>query len=301
MIYEYALDPEMVATWGEQQNFRFFIREFGIGKGRIVSRYPKDWIKRVSNAYVAGKEEDRMRFEEIIKLLKATMIKRKNYFWEDSKNSWIENVLQEHDIYPFNAILSRINPDNRPEMICESDFDSPHCIKWDIPHGKLIRRNSEEMIAVTGALLSRCRWVKFIDPYLVTARVNHKISFAAFLKQLATERPVRSPECVEIHTSGDGATRDHLTEFYGRIIPCGMKVTIYLWKNKFKGQSLHNRYILTDLGGISFNHGLDTGAAGDTDDVSRLDLDQYIAHCKRYNPKSPAFELAEDPLELIGK
>lgn len=62
----------------------------------------------------------------------------------------------------------------------------------------------------------------------------------------------------------------------------------------------HNRYILTDLGGVSFSHGLDTGRDGETDDIHRLDLDQYIYHCKQYNPTAPAFDQAADPLEIIG-
>jgi hypothetical protein len=63
---------------------------------------------------------------------------------------------------------------------------------------------------------------------------------------------------------------------------------------------LHNRYILTDLGGVSFQHGLDTGADGETDDISRLDLDQYIFRCKQYDPAAPAFDSAADPLMIIG-
>ena len=59
-----------------------------------------------------------------------------------------------------------------------------------------------------------------------------------------------------------------------RIIPKGLKVTVFQWKERPNGQKLHNRYILTDLGGVSFHHGLDTGKEGEIDDITLLNLEQ---------------------------
>ena len=36
-------------------------------------------------------------------------------------------------------------------------------------------------------------------------------------------------------------------------------------KQKQDGEKLHNRYILTDLGGVTFGTGLDEGKKGETD------------------------------------
>ena len=65
-----------------------------------------------------------------------------------------------------------------------------------------------------------------------------------------------------------------------------LQITLYKWQERPGGQKLHNRYILTGLGGVSFHHGLDTGAEGETDASNRLDLDQYILRCKQYDPAS---------------
>ncbi len=57
MVYEYALEPELVATWGNRQDFRYFVEKFGLGQPRIVSRYPKPW-KRLVRLLESRSESD---------------------------------------------------------------------------------------------------------------------------------------------------------------------------------------------------------------------------------------------------
>lgn len=156
------------------------------------------------------------------------------------------------------------------------------------------------MAAAVEMMLCRCRWVKFIDPHLSPGRPLYRRSLRAFLTLLKGERPVGPLEVVEIHTGRHDGTADFLRESYEEIIPAGMQVTLFQWQERPVGQRLHNRYILTDLGGVSFHHGLDTGADGETDDITRLDREQYELRCKQYNSKAPAFYQAVDPLVIIG-
>jgi len=79
MIFEYALEPEMVAAWGSAHNSRFFSREFGLGQGRLVSRYPKNWARKVWDSYQGANQMDRKRLEELLIRLQATMVKRNDY------------------------------------------------------------------------------------------------------------------------------------------------------------------------------------------------------------------------------
>jgi len=85
---------------------------------------------------------------------------------------------------------------------------------------------------------------------------------------------------IEIHMASHPATVDFLRDSFQKIIPEGLQVTLYQWQEKSDGQKLHNRYILTDLGGVSFHHGLDTGRDGETDDISRLASKQYECRCR---------------------
>ena len=300
MIYEYALEPEMVATWGKAHNHRFFIREFGLGQGRQVSRYPKTWARKVWEVFVGGSELERKRLEELLARMKETMVKRKQYCWDESKSGWLENALIEHNRYPFRGILARNNPGDLTEIISEDDLANSQHQGWDVPHGIVVNRKAPEMVAAIGMMLSCCRWVKFIDPHLSPGRPDYRNSLRAFMKILAIGRSVGQPESVEIHTGRHEGTEDFLRDSYEKIIPASLLVTIFQWEEKPSGQRLHNRYVLTDIGGVSFQHGLDTGAEGETDDITRLDREQYILRCKQYDPVTPAFDQAALPIEIVG-
>ena len=302
MIYEYALEPEMVAAWGDRSNYRFFIREFGLGQGRLVSRYPKKWAKKVWESFVPSSDMNKKRLTELLVRMQETMIKRKDFVWDDNRGSWLENALLEHARHPFKLIIARNNPGNRSEILVEHALDdAPFCPGWDIPHGDNVKRNVPEMSAAIKPMLGRCRWVKFIDPHTSPGRHDYRQSLRAFLKILAEKRPVGPPEFVEIHVGLHDGTAEFLRKSYEEIIPAGLKVTLFQWQEKPDCQQFHNRYILTDLGGISFHHGLDTSGNRTTfDDINRLALDQYKLHCKQYDSTAPAFDRAADPLEIVG-
>lgn len=56
-------------------------------------------------------------------------------------------------------------------------------------------------------------------------------------------------------------------------------------------EKFHNRYVLTERGGISLGIGLDTGPAGQTDDANLLEPDQYIRRWNDYMGVQPSFDL----------
>ena len=108
---------------------------------------------------------------------------------------------------------------------------------------------------------------------------------------------------IEIHTkvkSSEDFFREQCHTKLTRLIPNGMRVSFVRWSEKDGGQPLHNRYILTELGGVSFQHGLDDGKKGDTDDVALLDRESYELRWAQYAGDAPAFDLAEEPFVITG-
>ena len=71
------------------------------------------------------------------------------------------------------------------------------------------------------------------------------------------------------------------------------------WRNRPGGDKLHNRYILTDVGGVQFGAGLDEGDQGATDDVTIIDDDTYRRRMVDYAGTAPAFDL-EGTLTITG-
>ena len=45
MVYEFALEPELVATWHDRKEYLFFEEKFGLRTGGIVSSYPRKMEK----------------------------------------------------------------------------------------------------------------------------------------------------------------------------------------------------------------------------------------------------------------
>ena len=41
MVYEFAIEPKLVASWADRENFLFFDEKFSIKAGRIYSGIPK--------------------------------------------------------------------------------------------------------------------------------------------------------------------------------------------------------------------------------------------------------------------
>ena len=80
-----------------------------------------------------------------------------------------------------------------------------------------------------------------------------------------------------------------------------MRIVVRRLNQKAGGERLHNRYILTDLGGVAFGIGLDDGNDGETDDLILMDRAQYELRWSQYAGDPPQeFDQAELPVEVDG-
>ena len=80
-----------------------------------------------------------------------------------------------------------------------------------------------------------------------------------------------------------------------------MRVLVRRLNEKLGGEKLHNRYILTDLGGVTFGIGLDDGNEGETDDLNLMDRVNYELRWSQYVGNPPAgFEQDGLPVEVMG-
>jgi hypothetical protein len=312
MIYEYALDPEIVVEWSKNEYaWRFYKRAFSLSQGRLVSRFPDNWVKKVWNSFDGDTTIDKKRLEVLLASLKNNMVKRKNRPGDPTGENWFENALQENTQYPFYAIMSNKNKSEEcSEVLADSDLNKDNVEKWDIPHGITVKRNAKDMASAVEMMLSRCQWVKFIDPYLSSLDSKYEDSFRAFLKILTYKRPFAFPISIEIHIKKSaGKYRlldDEKVRFINKfksIIPENLKITLFQWNNRKDGQGprLHNRFILTDTGGVTFLHGLRIGEEeGEEDCINRLDFNQYDKLRKHYCSTTTAFDKGEEPIEIIG-
>jgi len=79
------------------------------------------------------------------------------------------------------------------------------------------------------------------------------------------------------------------------LIPKGSRLTLYRWQRTPNGPDLHARYILTENGGVRFDHGLDEGRhSDDTTDIALLDHQENLS-CRRQ------FERDRSPYDLVDQ
>jgi hypothetical protein len=305
MIHEYALEPELVATWGNPQDGRYFVEKFGLGQPRVVSRYPKQWKKLVLEACQGG-DVEKKRVEVLVQRLGEQMVRRRDYLW-DQTHTWAQNARAEHERASFRAILARENPDGHPRVLIGADLNDTIPL-WAVPRAVKIVRRAAEMAAAVGAMLRIAKVVLFVDPYFGPDRPSHRRTLEAFLEAIIQGRCADRPGRVEVHTAADD-DRNGTRAFFEtgcqgklpRCIPTGLTLRIVRLEERQPGEHLHNRYILTDFGGVLFGAGLDEGGDGATDDVHLLDLAQYNERWQQYASDAPAFDRPEPPIDIQGR
>lgn len=305
MIYEYALEPDLVASLTERSEARYYYENLGLGQPRLVSRYPKRWkalaLEAVEQRASGLTEKQRTMLVELIQRLSEPMIRRGGSPWDPSR-PWLENAEQEHDRKPFRSILALSNPRARQEVLVGRDLDEQNLL-WAAARGATVPRQARPIAELVLPLLRCCGVAIFIDPHFGPENIRHRRPLEAFLESMVDGRTDLSSLTVEVHT-GTKSTAEFFKRScenqLSRCIPAGMRVTLRRWTPRPGGEDLHNRYILTDLGGLIFSHGLDEGKPGETDDVNIMDRRQYAFRWEQYAGQSPAFDSSEEPVVVIG-
>ncbi len=305
MIYEYALEPELVATWGNHQDSRYFAEKFGLGQPRIVSRYPKRWKRLVLEALGRVDNVEPARVVELVQRLSEKMVRRREYVWDPGR-TWSDNARAELERAPFHAILARENPGGHTHVLIATELNDATPL-WAAPRGVRIARRPGDIAAAVAAMLRIAEIVVFVDPHFGPDKPRYRRMLEAFLRATTNGRVVDGPARLEVQTSADeertGTRVFFEAECQRRLpgcIPAGARLRVVRLVERPGGERLHNRYILTDIGGVLFGAGLDDGDEGATDDVHLLERAQYEERWRQYASDPSAFDRREQPVEIHG-
>jgi hypothetical protein len=296
MLYEFALDPEVLNRW---EPFRYLIDQFGIQHGRMIARFPKHWKRLV---YEACKDCTTMELERITERLKDIDSKifqsGRSYAGE---NPWILNAQTQHSTKPFRAIITKENPNNHPHVLRPDDLGERNAL-WQVPRGDSIVRSAEDLANCVEKLLFISTEILFIDPHFNPDKFQFRRPLELFIKKALCGTPVTR---IEYHLktndskmSSDLFKQSCESKLCG-IIPAGKMVRFYRWQEREASEVFHARYILTNCGGVSFDYGLDEGEEGQTTDVSLLDTTLYQKRWDNFQRGTAPYELA-DEIEVIG-
>ena len=106
--------------------------------------------------------------------------------------------------------------------------------------------------------------------------------------------------CAEFCVSGDRVGQAggyakcmaDAVRYLPRLLPPGSKVTLRCWNERPGGARLHNRYLLTDIGGVQFGDEIEVGDPGHEDRTSILDEPSLAKLWEHYTGTPPAFDAA---------
>jgi hypothetical protein len=289
MFHEFALDPEVLRTWPA---FRYLIDQFGMSQGRLISRFPARWKKAVYAACEGIPPLDRSRIEVGLSRIDSKLYASAREF--DSTLEWIRNAARSHIDQPFRAIITTKEQSNHAGCVdYESISDTTECWRPGIPP---VRRHADDMAAAAEKLLKSSSEIVFVDQHYSCA-ARHVRPLAAFLKHALAGVP---PSRLEYHLGSSGMASWFGGQLQRQVrylgLPEGVVLTFYRWKERPGGEKFHARYILTDLGGIRYDVGLDESDDPDgpqTTDVSALDPETYRHRWNEYRPDSAVFDLAD--------
>lgn len=324
MIYEFAVDPAVVATWHERERYRFFKGKFGLGCPRVLSMFPDPaWARRVLSDFdrvFAGTPSDRQdarkRLEVLLVQLDAEASRRCGMVANDT--SWLPDAEVEHVQRPFHRLLSTNNPRNNADVLLAEDVDE-ETPGWHMECAP-VRRTPDAIAAALAPMLRFAREVKLVDPYFDASKEDRWVRTLVRVLEVAHQhRRAGEGVSVELHTSverardGEGLSDIEAERVASNIIqtckarlprklPAGTAVTVVVWSEKDGGEQFHNRYVLTNVGGVLLGTGLDAARVGRAaqDDFVLLQRKQYVERWRQLHPNSSAFKRRGRPERVIA-
>jgi len=264
MIKEFAVEPEAIVS--SYRDFSYIVEKFGVCEGRVISRFPKTWKRLVYEAAQArhqGKVEGKKIEERLRRLPDEVLVAMSR---PAGTGGWIEVAIAEHQRQPFDYLITKA-PQGIAEAVLVEDLDGEHpCLQ--ITREISIPREPEAMASACAFLVKTAKVIKIIDPHLDFSKSRFREPFKAFMKH------VRTGTQIEIYRGMDdgGPTRDFLRQnaerFLQTALPVGVHARIFL----LPAGPMHNRFLLTDLGGVKFGVGLDaaTDNAAPEDELSLM-------------------------------
>lgn len=293
MFFEYALDPALVSSWDRA---RFFLDAFGPPKGRFLAEYPRRWKKMIYDGLRCPDVEKKRIAVRLEKLDRRVLSPRANADF-DGQRPWLENAVAENGRRPFHAVVSN-GATAQPNVIDGIAVDDTEPL-WHVENGRFVSRDPAAFVAALQLLLAASKRVLIIDPYFRADQDAKTRPLAAFCREVAGNA------AIEVHFSdehyGYTACMDLAARALPNALPPGASVTLHCWKERLGGERFHNRYVVTDVGGVKFGDSIELGLMGEHDHLSILDESSRADVWSWYVGAKPAFDRVGAPQEFEGK
>ena len=271
LLREFALQPSLLNNWAD---FRFYYDNFGIHRGRLISRFPKRWKRMVYESIpnTIG-DIERKKIEDRLATIDEKMIKMNREY--DNSQNWLENAERSHTVLPFHAIIASENPNDNQSVLVTDEIDNQTEL-WCCSTEFAIHRQPQDLSSIVRRLFQLSNEILFVDPYFGPEVSRYRTTLQYFLE--SAYQTGNNFARIEYHLAARSTTTFFNQECNTRlpqIIPSGLTIVFKRWRQRPGGERLHARYVLTDKGGFRFEGGLDAGNSSETVDVSILQPSLY--------------------------
>lgn len=287
---EVVFCPTDIAKLRGTKLIRRIMRRLDAGSANIAVTLPKTW-KRIALTELEREKGalTQDEFQLAVGLIELIDNKGRRSFAYDSARAWSENVQRAHDERRFAAIICE--EPGRPGFLTLSDAaegtddgDDP----LDRQLGIAAERSSEQLAVQLGALVRNASEIIIVDPYFHPATDRFRRPIANLLAE-AAKRGTQAP-FVGFALGAKNVDQEWLetgvTSHGHALLPNGWSATFLrfavispIGKEKEK-ETVHNRYVLTNLGGVKIEPGVDDGPG--TYDVNVLAKDQFLIRWSQY-------------------
>jgi hypothetical protein len=282
VLKEFALEPEALASW---ESFRYLIEKFGVSHGRVISRFPKQWKRLVYEAArkaLSGTAQ-LSRIEVRLDALGDDVVFPTARPGGDVRKPWIERALVEHAREPFAGVIARANPGNQMHVLLHSEVDEQD-VRFHSSSQMEIERTAANLVGCASLLLRHTAIVKWVDHVMDLRQPRWRRPFCEALNVLTT---VGRPVHFELHRRFGNEIekrnlRQQYEEAFRRYRVAGVTLALYLHPE----QVMHDRFILTERGGIQIGHGLDDnedGGSAPTANVTLLESSIFQVQWQKYS------------------
>lgn len=292
MLYEYALDPELVVDVAEdRKDFRLLLRGFEAGEPRVISDFPsfKVFKKRIESCAQARglKGTAETRLDELLSFIKLSPKVRRDHEYSKDDPDWTGKITLESARVAFDTVLvkDKATLDLMPRIDID-DCYTGDCEHWDRVSRIELQRDAAAIAQAFGNMLRLATHVCIIDPYIGT-RADKWNPFIAMLEAAVAGRVSSNLDVtVYFKPSAKVTTAAEMKKQFEREnaknLSAISKLQFLGIEQKTGHQRFHNRYILTDIGGVFMGDGLEEGTGNETDDVSILSREQYAQRWRQY-------------------
>jgi hypothetical protein len=203
---------------------------------------------------------------------------------------------------PFHAIIARENPSGDQAVLLADDLDELQPL-MNVPHDCAVQRDAASLSAAMREMRRFSSRSLFVDPFYDPFNARYK---STFRECLGIVRSLNADAACEIHyryhdhkPANDEIERE-ATHLFPSVVPKGMKVTIFCWRQKDDGEDFHARYLLSDRGGIAIDAGFSAEGNHQRTDMHLMSYDLSQEKLKTFARGATFYDLVE-PIIKVAK